>query len=102
VDTFLLNAHRIFEVARADGGGDESEFALLIRPDGGLQIFMEGAERWAGVGTVYNVARSSAGVRVIGEDGRRRCELEEKTRRRFRGELLRDQPLYTVSAPLLT
>jgi len=102
VDTFLLNAQRIFDVARADGSSDDSEFALLIRADGGIQMFMGDAERPGGRGVVYSVRRSSEGVRVIGQDGRRRCELEENTRRRFHNELLRDQRLYTVNAPLLT
>jgi hypothetical protein len=102
VDTFLLNAQRIFDVARADSSGENSEFALLIRPDGGVQMFMEGAEALCPWGVLYNVKRCSDGVRVAGQDGPRRCELEENTRRQFVYELLRDQPLYSVSAPLLT
>jgi hypothetical protein len=101
VDTFLLNAQRIFDVARADGSGGDSEFALLIRPDGGLQMFMGSAAPSGGSGVVYNVKRSSRGVRVTGQGGGRRCELEETTRPQFLRELLKDQPLYSVSAPLL-
>ena len=101
MDTFLLNAQRIFDVARADGSGDDSEFALLIRPDGGVQMFMSGAEGSGGSGVLYNVKRSSRGVRVTGQDGGRRCELEEVAQPRFFCELLRDQPVYSISAPLL-
>jgi hypothetical protein len=41
MDTLLENAQRIFDVARASGDGDQSDFALLIRPDGGLHFVME-------------------------------------------------------------
>ena len=103
MDTFLLNAQRIFDVARADSSGsDDSEFELLICPDGALRMFMGGAERSYEPGIVYVVTRSSGRVRVTGENGCRRCELEENTGARFRADLLRDQPLYSLSSPLLT
>ena len=101
MDPFLLNAQRIFDVARADSSGGDSEFALLIRPNGGVQMFMGSADRLDGLGVFYKVKRSSRAVRVTGQQGGRRCELEENTRPHLSSELLRDQPVYSISAPLL-
>jgi hypothetical protein len=107
VDTFLLNAQQILDVALADSSGEHAEFALLIRPDGGIHMIMESeltldaAAVSAGAKTAYRVSRSESGVRVTGSEGTRRCRLEEVAAPRFRSELLRDQPLYRISSPLL-
>src|ERR1019366_6975989 len=73
VDVFLDNAQRIFDVARADDSGTFDEFAIVIRPDGGLHFIMEspvsveGASAYAGAQTTYRVSRSPQGVRVDGK-----------------------------------
>lgn len=114
MDTFLKNAQRIFDVARASGDGDQSDFALLIRPDGGLHFVMEasstalapGATCAAGT-TAYRVMRTRAGgLRVTGRSGNRECVIEQhapsrnSSAIRFSAELLRDQPLYRMTSPL--
>jgi hypothetical protein len=108
VDTFLLNAQRIFDVARADGSGGDSEFVLLIRPDGGLQMFMGAAAPSGGSGVVYNVeavfkgcARHRTGGRQVVRTRRDYAASVLKRASEFLRELLKDQPLYSVSAPLL-
>jgi hypothetical protein len=112
MDTLLENAQRIFDVARsaADGmtNGDIQDFALLVRPDGGLHFVMEspfsieGAAAYAGAQSAYRITRSRDGVRVQGRSAARDCVLEERNPCR---ELLRDQPLYRMSyritSPLL-
>jgi len=108
VDTFLLNAQHILNVAKSDSSGEHSEFALLIRPDGGIHMIMESeltldaAAIATGAKTAYRVTRSRKGVRVTGSEGDRHCQLEEGVRPRIAAELLRDQPLYRITSPLLT
>jgi hypothetical protein len=108
VDTFLLNAQHILNVAKSDSSGEHSEFALLIRPDGGIHMIMESeltldaAAIATGAKTAYRVTRSPKGVRVTGSEGDRHCQLEEGVRPRIAAELLRDQPLYRITSPLLT
>jgi hypothetical protein len=109
MDSLLENAQRIFDVARsgrdAEGDNDSQDFALLIRPDGALhfvmgsQFSMEGAAAHAGAQSAYRVTRSRDGVRVQGRSAGRDCVLEERSAYR---ELLRDQPLYSITSPLLT
>ena len=107
MDTFLLNAQHILDVARADSSGEHSEFALLIRPDGGIHMIMESeltldaAAVSAGATTAYRVKRSPNGIQVIGSEGGRHCRLEETSRPQISAELLRDQPLYRITSPLL-
>lgn len=100
------NAQRIFEVARSEQDGDSrQDFALLIRPDGGLHFVMEtpfsieGAASYAGAQTAYRVTRSRDGVRVQGRSAGGDCVLEQRNPCR---ELLRDQRLYRIASPLLT
>lgn len=109
MNSLLENTQRIFDVARsgADGGNDEDnqDFALLIRPDGVLHFIMEspfsieGAAIHAGAQSAWRITRSRDGVRVQGRSGGRDCILEERSAQR---ELLRDQPLYSITSPLLT
>jgi hypothetical protein len=100
------NARRIFDVASAaDDLTDPQDFALLIRPDGGLHFVMESpfsieaAAIHAGARTAFRVTRSRDGVRVEGKSGSRDCVIEE--RNPFK-TLLPDLPLYCITSPLLT
>lgn len=106
MDAFLENAQRIFDVARAGAcEGESGEFALLIRPDGGLHFVMEtafsleAAAIHAGAQSAYRVSRSREGVCVQGRSAGRDCVLRERSAAR---EILRDQPLYRIASPLLT
>ena len=108
MNALFENAQRIFEVARSgqDGGDGEQDFALLIKPDGGLHFVMEtpfsieGAAAYAGAQAAYRVTRSREGVRVEGLSRDRDCVLTEQGA--VRALLLRDQPLYRIASPLLT
>lgn len=113
MDSLLENAQRIFEVARSGGaqnshGGENTgaqDFALLIRPDGGLHFIMESpfsieaAAIHAGAQSAFRITRSRDGVRVEGRSAGSTYVLEQRSPRR---ELLRDQPLYRITSPLLT
>jgi hypothetical protein len=109
MDSLVENTQRIFDVARsaADGGNDHDnqDFALMIRPDGVLHFVMEspfsieGAASHAGAQSAWRITRSREGVRVQGRSGSRDCVLEERSAHK---ELLRDQPLYRITSPLLT
>ena len=105
VDFFLDNAQRIFDVARADDSNTFDEFAIVIRPDGGLHFIMEspvsveGASAYAGGQTTYRVTRSRDGVRVEGKNfGRdgflQHCSVEQRD---VRAELFRDRALYLTA-----
>jgi hypothetical protein len=119
VDVFLENAQKIFDVARSDESTEPNDFALLIRPDGGLHFVMESPlsrldaqlEEAASVHgdprIAYRVTKSHRGeVRVAGRNGDRECLLTQRASQnplrpgRFSAELLRDQPLYWISSPL--
>jgi hypothetical protein len=115
VDAFLENAQRIFDVARSDDAAEPNDFALLIRPDGGLHFVMESpleaamaletAALHGEARTAYRVTRTNGGgVRVAGRSGNRECVLQQDASRsaahRFSAELLRDQPLYRINSPL--
>lgn len=112
MDTFFENARRIFEVATSeasDSGRDRhDEFAVLVRPDGGLHILMENtpaldsAALAVGARTAYRVSRSGGAVRVEGREDGRRCLLQNQEPKRAWEDLLRDVPAYTISSPLLT
>ena len=113
MDEVFENAQRIFDVARADvaraganaDAGECTDFALLIRPDGGLHFVMEspfsieGAAAYVGARSAYRVTRSRNGVRVQGKSFGSDCVLEQHNLPR---ELLRDQALYRITSPLLT
>lgn len=104
MDRFFENAQRIFDVAVSAADSERQDFALLIRPDGGLHFVMESAfslEAAAihgGAGSAYRITRSRDGVRVQGRSLARDCVLEARSAAR---ELLRDQPLYRITSPLL-
>ena len=110
MDAFLENAQRILEVARGVPGADESgsneDFALLIRPDGGLHFIMgspvsiDGAAACDEARTAYLVSRSANGVRVEGRTFGRSCVLD--SRRQPMRPLFRDQILYCMAGPLLS
>jgi|SRR5579872_5865047 len=110
MDAFFENAQRIFDVARSDAassGWDQEnrDFALLIRPDGGLHFVMESpfsleaAAIHGGAQSAYRISRSREGVSVQGQSAGRDCMLREHSAVH---QLLRDQPLYRVASPLLT
>ncbi len=114
MDSFLENAQRIFDVARAtsdvSSNAAPQDFALLIKPDGGLHFVMESpfsvecAAASVGAHSAYRVTRSTAGTRVQGMRAGKggdseQCVLETRNISR---SLLRDQPLYSITSPLLT
>jgi len=105
MDNVFRNAQEIFDVARAGANGDNSDFALLIRADGGLHFVMESefsieaAAIHAGAASAYRITRSRDGVRVQGRTFGADCVLEERNVAR---ELLRDQARYRITSPLLT
>lgn len=118
MDVFLENAQKIFDVARSDESTEPNDFALLIRPDGGLHFVMESPQyqldaRLAEAAvhdqaqTAYRVTKFNGGeVRVAGRNGDQECLLTQRVSRpplrpgQFGAELLRDQPLYWISSPL--
>lgn len=109
MDTLFENAHRIFDIARSAAAAENQDFALLIRQDGGLHFVMdtpfsmEAAALHYGARTAYRITRSRDGVRVDGRAGGRNCVLEESSDpNAFAKEMLRDQPLYRITSPLLT
>ena|ERR1700722_5680449 len=109
MDTLFENAHRIFDVARSAGAAEDQDFALLIRPDGGLHFVMESSfsleavALHCGARTAYRITRSIDGVRVDGRGGGANCVLEEfSAPKAFSKGMLRDQPLYRIASPLLT
>ena len=107
---FIENAQRIFDVARSDGSAEPKDFALLIRPDGGLHVLMESPEpldspildsaaRARGAQIAYRVTTTgNGGVRVTGRCGGQQCVLEQQSG--SRASLLRDQPLYVMISPV--
>ena len=109
MDTLFENAQRIFDVARSGAAAGNQDFALLVRPDGGLHFVMESpfsidaAALHYGACTAYRITRSVDGVRVDARCGSRNCVLEEShAPQAFSKEMLRDQPLYRIASPLLT
>jgi len=113
MDTFLENAQRIFDVARstratvvnAGFSGSAEDFALLIRPDGGLHFIMEApfsieaAAIHTGAQAAFRVTHLREGIRVEGRNSSQTCVLEG---RNLQMQLLPNQPLYRITSPLLT
>jgi hypothetical protein len=110
MDALLENAQRILDVACADEGESNGDFALLIRPDGGLHFIMgspvsiDGAAACDEARAAYFVSRSPAGVRVEGRTSAKSCVLNScvVAERHPVRELLRDQILYCMAGPLLS
>ncbi len=106
MNAFFDNAHRIFDVAKAACASDpaDTDFALLVRPDGGLHVVMEsplsleGAAIHGGARTAYRVTRFGGAVRITGRDGTQTCVLEDAPQGRSGpgAGFLRDRPLYTL------
>ena len=103
MDSFLENAQQIFDVATsAAGNGDDDDFLLLIRPDGGLHFIMESpfsveaAAIHAGARTAYRITRSREGVRVEGRSEGKDCILQQRDPRKM---LFPDS--YRITSPLL-
>ena len=105
----LLSSFKDASLAAAYQTAPEFARALLIKPDGGLHFVMEspcsieGAAAYGGAQSAYRVTRSGDGIRVQGQrEGsggtRDQCLLESRNTRR---DLLRDQPLYCITSPLL-
>ena len=110
MDAFLENAQRILDVASADEGESKEDFALLIRPDGGLHFIMgspvslDGAFACDEARAAYHVSRSSAGVRVEGRTFGKSCVVNScvVAESHPMRQLLRDQVLYCTAGPLLS
>lgn len=109
VSTFLDNGRRIFDVARAESTAEDIDFALMVREDGGLHLIMgsplslEGASVHAGAATGYRVTRSGGALKICGHSYGQTLVLEDRTAQRScHSRLLRDQPLYRITSPLLT
>src|SRR5579862_4752555 len=107
MNAVLENAQRIFEVARADSSAESADFALLVLPDGSLHAIMEqpvsleAAAIHHGARSAFHVIRRRGEVRVEGRGPRQVCILE--TRQPSPSlPVLRDQPLYRITSPLLT
>ncbi len=108
MQSLIENARRVFEIAESTLDGEPQDFALLLKPDGGLHFVMEstfsveGAAQHAGAHCAFRVTRSEAGVRVeaqrYGFAETTRCVVEKRF---AAAELLTDQPLYSISGPLL-
>lgn len=109
MDAFIENAQRIFNIARSDGSAETNDFALLIRPDGGLHVVMESTLSLdavaadCGAQIAYRVTKTiGGGVRVVGRRGSQECVLEQRPDPCARGisQPLRDQALYVMISPL--
>ena len=102
MDPFLENAQKLFDVARADRSGEHTDFALLVRPDGGLHLIMEtpfaldSVAAEGGARVAYRVTRSACGVRVTGQNGAQQCVLRETGPAAFRKHILQDHVLYSL------
>lgn len=100
-NAFLDNARRIFEVAKADPSAPDEQFAVMIRPDGGLHLMMqtpvslEAAALDAGAESAFMITRSHGQVRVEGHRRGERCLLEK---RNIRADLLYDRPSYVLTS----
>jgi hypothetical protein len=109
MDTLFENAHRIFDIARSAATTENQDFALIVRQDGGLHFVMESpfsmeaAALHCGARTAYRITRSRDGVRVDARGAGINCVLVESAGpNAFAKEMLRDQPLYRITSPLLT
>ena len=101
MDTFLDHARQLLDVARADTSGTREDFALVVRPDGGLHFIMEtafsleAAAAYGGAQSAYRVTRSSTGVRVEGWSTGRTCLVEDRSSNH---RVLNEDRLYTITS----
>ena len=91
MDAFYTDAQQIFDVARIASENVASEnqptgaFIVVVRPDGGLHFFMDGAVSLEGTAALtatksaYLVTRSARGVKVEGRNFAKTCVLEDKS-----------------------
>ncbi len=116
MNAFLDNARGLFEVAGSDNGGNDCDFALFVRRDGGLHMVMDlgsvpggvapgldlpvPAEVGEGFTGSYRVTRLRGAVRVQGRSGAHRCLLESPAAGEIRRMVLRDDRLYSVVSSL--
>ena len=94
--------------AQSDAGYSQ-DFAVAVRPDGGLHLFMESPFSVEGIAghlaarSIYKVTTSNGCIRIEGRaHGGARCCFEDEKRADRRAPPpapLRDQPLYLVSSP---
>lgn len=100
-DVFLANAQRIFDVAKSQAGSPDEQFALMIRPDGGLHLMMEttlsleAAAVAVGAESAYLITRTNGEVRVEGRRRGERCLLEKH---HAITDMLRDRPAYMITS----
>jgi len=84
VGIFLKRAEEILDVAVSTSIGGSSDFAILIRHDGGMQIFdgigweLTGLMAEYGAREVYKIERRLTLIRVAGQSGSQTCLLERK------------------------
>lgn len=105
VRTLLETTQHIFDVAQTARDLDDTprEFALALRPDGGMHFIMEspvsieGAASYAGARAVWKIRSSRQGVSVEGRDGNSAILLREAGI-----SLLRDEPRYRITSGLPT
>lgn len=112
MSVLLDNARRIFETVRASEDAENSDFALFVRPDGGLHLMMDATRSMEpaalreaalenGATTTFRITKSARGLRIAGSDARQSCVLEDRRKPRIGLDLVRDQALYTITSPLL-
>jgi len=105
VRSLVEDTRSIFEVAECASAADPQDFALLVQPDGGLHFVMDtpfsldAAASYTGAHSAFHIVRNESGVHVLGQNAGERCVIERRCSPR---ELLRDQPLYRITSPLLT
>ena len=91
---FWADAESIFEVARREPGASDCDWAILIGPQGGIQML--DAAGWAlpgllaehGAQRAYRVTRKRGSVRLEGRSGSETCELHSESPARAARHLL--------------
>ncbi len=102
MNTFLRNAHQLYDVARAGDASEPVDFSVHVAADGGLFIFSDPPLQDAQASIVYRVTRNGSGVRVQGTSGNQKCLLSHMEPVAAWKSLLPDRVLYSVASPLLT
>lgn len=98
---FLENAEQIFEAAAeaARCGPSASDLSILIHPEGGIRMIMDGA--WtapalladSGASMVYRVSHHSGKVRVEGRSGQASCLFQTENPAAVARRLLAPDPI---------